>query len=250
MADYQYVDFWHFFASYIVNHVIRTCMKTSFTNTLITRLALALIFLIAGLARAAAQTTAQSENATTPSLMMSFDGQVQSQTADLAWVMENETNSKYFVIERSGDVDGYDSIGVVTGLNNNNQTTYNYSDDHMLNGNNYYRLRQVDMDGVIRYSKVVSLYDMQQAAAPKMSVYPNPASATLNFAIASTSTQEIFVQIYSISGVLLQTSEQTLNAGNNLQSIAVNNLKSGNYFLKVSNREGSSQFVQPFVKVM
>jgi hypothetical protein len=225
-------------------------MKTTFTTSLITRLALALIFLIAGLARAAAQTSTQSENAATPSLMMSFDGQVQSQTADLAWVMEDETDSKYFVIERSGDVGGYDSIGVVTGLNNNNQTTYNYSDDHMLNGNNYYRLRQVDMDGVVRYSKVVSLYDMQQAAAPKMSVYPNPAAATLNFAITSTSTQEIFVQIYSISGVLLQTSEQTLNAGNNLQSIAVNNLKSGNYFLKVSNREGSSQFVQPFVKVM
>jgi hypothetical protein len=182
--------------------------------------------------------------------MMSFDGQVQNQAADLNWVMENETNCKLFVIERSGDAGGYDSIGVVTGVNNNNQTTYTFSDDHMLNGNNYYRLRQVDMDGVIRYSKVVSLYDMQQEAAPKMNVYPNPAVATLNFSINSTSTQQIFIQIYSISGVLLQTSEQTLNTGNNLQSIAVNNLKTGNYFLKVINREGSSQFVQSFVKVM
>lgn len=225
-------------------------MKTTFTKSLIARLALALVFLIAGFARAAAQTSTQSNNATTPALMMSFDGQVQSQTADLNWVMENETDCKYFVIERSGDTGGYDSIGVVTGLNNNNQTTYIYTDDHMLNGNNYYRLRQVDMEGVTRYSKVVSLYDMQQEAAPRMSVYPNPATATLNFSINSTSTQQIFVQIYSISGVLLQSSEQTLNAGNNLQSIAVNNLKSGNYFLKVSNREGNSQFVQPFVKVM
>jgi hypothetical protein len=225
-------------------------MKTTFTKSLIARLALALIFLIAGFARAAAQTSTQSNSATTPALMMSFDGQVQSQTADLNWVMENETDCKYFVIERSGDTGGYDSIGVVTGLNNNNQTTYIYADDHMLNGNNYYRLRQVDMEGVTRYSKVVSLYDMQQEAAPRMSVYPNPTTATLNFSINSTSTQQIFVQIYSISGVLLQSSEETLNAGNNLQSIAVNNLKSGNYFLKVSNREGNSQFVQPFVKVM
>jgi hypothetical protein len=225
-------------------------MKTTFTKSLIARLALALIFLIAGFARAAAQTSTQSNNATTPALMMSFDGQVQNQAADLNWVMENETNCSYFVIERSGDTGGYDSIGVVTGLNNNNQTTYIYSDNHMLNGNNYYRLRQVDMDGVLRYSKVVSLYDMQQEAAPRMNVYPNPAVATINFSINSTSTQQIFVQIYSISGVLLQTSEQTLNAGNNLQSIAVNNLKSGNYFLKVSSREGNSQFVQPFVKVM
>jgi hypothetical protein len=225
-------------------------MKTTFTKSLIARLALALIFLIAGFARAAAQTSTQSNNASTPALMMSFDGQVQSQTADLNWVMENETDCKYFVIERSGDTGGYDSIGVVTGLNNNNQTTYIYTDDHMLNGNNYYRLRQVDMEGVVRYSKVVSLYDVQQEAAPRMSVYPNPTAATLNFSINSTSTQQIFVQIYSISGVLLQSSEQTLSAGNNLQSIAVNNLKSGNYFLKVSNREGNSQFVQPFVKVM
>jgi hypothetical protein len=225
-------------------------MKTTFTKSLIARLALALIFLIAGFARAAAQTSTQSNNATTPALMMSFDGQVQNLAADLNWVMENETNCSYFVIERSGDTGGYDSIGVVTGLNNNNQTTYIYSDSHMLNGNNYYRLRQVDMDGVIRYSKVVSLYDMQQEAAPRMNVYPNPAVATLSFSINSTSTQQIFVQIYSISGVLLQTSEQTLNAGTNLQSIAVNNLKSGNYFLKVSSREGNSQFVQPFVKVM
>jgi hypothetical protein len=225
-------------------------MKLTNTKSRIARLALALIFLIAGFARAAAQTSTQSNNASTPALMMSFDGQVQSQTADLNWVMENETDCKYFVIERSGDTGGYDSIGVVTGLNNNNQTTYIYTDDHMLNGNNYYRLRQVDMEGVTRYSKVVSLYDMQQEAAPRMSVYPNPAAATLNFSINSTSTQQIFVQIYSISGVLLQSSEQTLNAGNNLQSIAVNNLKTGNYFLKVSNREGNSQFVQPFVKVM
>lgn len=225
-------------------------MKTTFTKSLITRLALALVFLIAGLARAAAQTTTQSNNAATPSLMMSFDGQVQNQAADLNWVMENETNCKYFVIERSGDTGGYDSIGVVTGLNNDNQTNYNFSDAHMLSGNNYYRLRQVDMQGVLRYSKVVSLYDMQQEAAPRMSVYPNPTAATLNFSINSTSTQQIFVQIYSISGVLLQTSEQTLTTGNNLQSIAVNNLKTGNYFLKVSNRDGNSQFVQPFVKVM
>lgn len=224
-------------------------MKTTFTKSLIARLALALIFLIAGFARAAAQTTTQANPATTPALMMSFGGQVQNQAAELNWVMENETNCNYFVIERSGDTGGYDSIGVVTGLNNNNQTSYIYSDNHMLSGNNYYRLRQVDMDGVLRYSKVVSLYDMQQAAAPTMNVYPNPTVGTLNFSINSASTQQIFVQIYSISGVLLQTSEQTLNAGSNLQSIAVNNLKSGNYFLKVSSREGNSQFVQSFVKV-
>ncbi len=223
-------------------------MKTTFTTTLIVRLALAAVLLFAGLTRAAAQTITSNE-VVTPALLLSFNGQVQNDAADLTWVMEDETNSKMFVIERSGETGGYDSIGVVVGLNYNNMTTYTFNDDHMLNGNNYYRLRQVDKDGVVRYSKIVTLYDMQQAATT-VSVYPNPAIATINYTISSASSQQVLVQVYSISGVALITNEQQLNTGSNMQTIAVSNLKAGNYFLKVSNREGNCQFVQPFVKIM
>jgi len=227
-------------------------MKSTFTTTsLIIRLSLAAAFLFAGLTRAAAQTTASSVSVT-PALIMSFDGQVVNNAADLTWVMENETNSKWFVIERSGDLGGYDSIGVVAGLNNNNMTTYTFTDNNMLNGDNYYRLRMVDRDGVVRYSKVVSLTNVQTQTTTnaQMAVYPNPAVATINYTITSTSTQQVLVQVYNLAGAVLFTSEQQLYAGNNLQTVAVSNLKAGNYFLKVTNRAGSSQYVQPFVKIM
>ena len=48
----------------------------------------------------------------------------------------------------------------------------------------------------------------------------------------------------------LMTAAQQLNTGNNVQTLAISNLKAGNYFLKVTNVEGSSQYVQPFVKIM
>jgi hypothetical protein len=35
-----------------------------------------------------------------------------------------------------------------------------------------------------------------------------------------------------------------------VQTIAVSSLKAGNYYLKITNVEGSSQYVQPFVKIM
>jgi hypothetical protein len=108
----------------------------------------------------------------------------------------------------------------------------------------------VDKDGVVRYSKVVTLYDMQQTETVKMSVYPNPATATISYTLSSASSTQVLVQVYSISGVLLLSNLQQLNAGDNLQTVAVSSLKTGNYFLKVSNREGSCQYVQPFVKVM
>jgi hypothetical protein len=230
-------------------------MKSTFTKTtLIIHLALAIAFLFAGLTRAAAQTTSNSTSTSnTPALIMSFNGQVTNNAANLTWVMENETNSKWFVIERSGDDGEYDSIGVVTGINNNNSTsTYTYSDNNMLNGNNYYRLRMVDMDNVVRYSKIVSLYDLQQTetASSKMTIFPNPAAATINYTVASSSNQQVIVQVYNLAGVVLLTAEQQLNAGNNVQTIAVSSLKAGNYFLKITNVEGSSQYVQPFVKIM
>jgi hypothetical protein len=72
------------------------------------------------------KTFAQEAEATTttPSLLMSFTGAVQANVADLTWVTENETNSKWFVIERSGTDGGFDSIAVVMGINNGNMTTY------------------------------------------------------------------------------------------------------------------------------
>jgi len=228
-------------------------MKSTTTTktTLILHLVLAVAFLFAGLTRAAAQTTTSINN--TPALIMSFDGQVTNNVAALTWVMENETNSKWFVIERAGSNGEYDSIGVVTGVNNNNLTTYTYDDDNMLNGVNYYRLRMVDVDNVVRYSKIVSLNNNVEeatAAAPRMNIYPNPAAATINYTVASTTSQQVIVQVYNITGVVLLSAEQQLNAGENVQTLAVSNLKAGNYFLKVTNVQGNTQYVQPFVKIM
>lgn len=219
-------------------------------TTTIIRFAFALATLFAGVNSAVAQTTS-NKNGVTPALLLSFDGQVNNSTAQLNWVMENETNCKWFVIERAGETGGYDSISVVDGINNNNMTTYNFADGHMLSGNNYYRLRQVDLDGVVRYSKVVTLSNNTDlSASTKMSVYPNPAAATLNYSVSSAAPQQVIVQVYNLAGVVCYTSQQQLYAGSNQQSIALSGLKNGNYFLKVTNREGSTQFVQPFVKMM
>jgi hypothetical protein len=219
-------------------------------TTTIIRFAFAAALLFAGFNSAVAQTTS-NKNGVTPALLLSFDGQVNNSTALLNWVMENQTNCKWFVIERAGAEGGYDSISVVDGINNNNMTTYNFSDGHMLSGNNYYRLRQVDLDGVVRYSKVVTLTNnTDDNTTPKMSVYPNPAAATLSYSVSSAAPQQVIVQVYNLAGVVCYTSQQQLYAGSNQQSISVSGLKNGNYFLKVTNREGSTQFVQPFVKMM
>ena len=199
-----------------------------------------------------AQSTALTSNTNaTPALLLNFSGEMQNNAIALTWTMEDETNCKWFVIERSTNGSDYDSIGVVIGLNQNNQTTYNFIDASPLNGNSMYRIRQVDRDGESKYSKVVGFTNnIITPAAARMNIYPNPAVAVVNFTVASAAPDQIFVQVYNLSGVALMTTEQAVSAGNNVQTLAIGSLKSGNYFLKVTNREGSLQYVQSFVKVM
>jgi Secretion system C-terminal sorting domain len=223
-------------------------MKTTIATALKISLTLSIAVSFTGLNKVSAQQNASSSN-NLPALLMSFSASSDNNTADLNWVMENETNCKWFVIERSGDAGGFDSLNVVAGLNNSHATTYNFSDANMLKGNNYYRLRQVDRDGVVKYSKVVSLYNSAFTTA-RMEVYPNPASAVVNYTVSSAAADQVTVQVYNLAGVVMMTRQQQLTAGSNQQSLAISNLKNGNYFLKIVNREGTCQFVQSFVKVM
>jgi hypothetical protein len=181
--------------------------------------------------------------------MMNFTGSVSGSTSQLSWTMENETNSSYFVIERSANGSTWDSIASVAGLNNAHESDYTWSDMDMLSGNNYYRLRQVTMDGISKYSKVISLDNTVTGNKSQMKVFPNPALATLNYTVKSTGNDMVTVQIYNFAGVQMTATQQQLTAGVNQQSIAIASLKAGDYILKITNSQGSFHYAQVFAKL-
>ena len=220
-------------------------MKTLNTATL-TRSFLAGLIMLAGLTNASAQEQARINNL--PALLMSFSAANNNNAGELSWTMENQTGCKWFVIERSASASGFDSIGVVIGTNNTHTTDYTFTDNHMLSGNNYYRLRQVDVDGVSKYSKIVSVYNSDVAVDKKIQLYPNPAVATLNYSLNSPAASHATVMVYTMTGVLVIAQQQQLATGINQQTLAISNLKSGNYFLKVVSQNGT-QYDQSFVKL-
>lgn len=223
------------------------CMKLMHAVPFKTFFAATAILLLSGLARVSAQTEASRSDGL-PALLMGFSGSVSDNNVVLSWTMENETNSKCFVIERSGNGNSFDSIGVVAGLNNTHETDYSYTDLHSLSGSSYYRIRLVNRDGGVKYSKVVTLIDGN--VSTKMQVFPNPAGAVVNYTLNSTVADQVTVEVFNMAGVLVMTRQQQLSAGTNQQSLAISTLKGGNYFLKVINREGNNQYIQPFVKLM
>ena len=207
-----------------------------------------LALLIASLTNANAQesSVSSSSNNSTPTLLLSFSATKDDNGGQLNWVMENQTSVKSFVIERSGNGSQFDSIGVVNGTNNTHTSAYAFTDIRLLSGSNYYRLRQVDMDGSLKYSKVVTL---SNASVTKVRVYPNPASAVVNYTLDMPEAGQAMVQVYNLAGMVVLTQQQTFNAGANQQTLAISTLKNGNYFIKISSSNGVN-YAQSFVKML
>ncbi|SFQ67511.1 T9SS type A sorting domain-containing protein [Hymenobacter arizonensis] len=117
-----------------------------------------------------------------PVELTAFAGRWANGAADLSWATATERNSSHFVVERStGREAEFRAVGRIEAAGNTSSAkTYKLRDTEagaqgvtML----YYRLRQVDVDGTQVYSSVISVaVGPQTAAAPRLEVYPNPAT--------------------------------------------------------------------------
>lgn len=98
----------------------------------------------------------------------------------LNWETLSEYNADYFDIERSVDAIDFVWIGKTRANGNSNaKTTYQFTDSKVLAGNNYYRLKQVDKNGVFRYTPA-RLVRFGNLIAGAVKLFPNPATAIVN----------------------------------------------------------------------
>jgi hypothetical protein len=101
----------------------------------------------------------------------------------LQWQTASENNNDRFEIQRSANALDFLTIGTVMG--NGNSTVlqnYSFADNVVLNGKNYYRLKQVDRDGHFHYSAIVVIEN--RIAGNEISIVPNPARG--NFTLRTT----------------------------------------------------------------
>jgi Secretion system C-terminal sorting domain/PQQ enzyme repeat len=170
-----------------------------------------------------------------------------NQYSQLNWVTSAETDFNYFNIEHSTSNTDFISIGTIEG-NGNLQVdqNYNFIDNNPADGANFYRLKMVDKDGKVAYSKVVKVTFNLSI----MSLYPNPAKdkVFLKTNLYFTGGEQIRVELINPIGQhLLSESFNT----NGLDQITVNfpsGIKSGVYYLKTTNSKGQKQNWKILVK--
>jgi SdrD B-like domain len=91
---------------------------------------------------------------TLPIDLINFNGSQIEGQINLTWKVANEKDFSHFELERSEDAKEFGSIATITG---EGKSTYNYSDLQPTEGDNYYRLRMVDLSGKFSVSKKVNI---------------------------------------------------------------------------------------------
>lgn len=165
-------------------------------------------------------------NVVLPVELAAFSGQLSEAGIDLFWLTLSELNNRGFEIQKSVDGLEFESIGFVEGEGTTvERVEYSFLDRNPSVGANYYRLKQMDYDGIFEYSGVILVnYENQKS----ITFYPNPVND--NLIINGDITGNVSVRIMNLNGQFV--SEYDLNVDNNFR-VDVSGLNSGSYYLLI-----------------
>lgn len=178
-----------------------------------------------------------------PITLLSFTGEQQGKTNLLKWVTSQEINTSHFELERSNNANSYSLIkSVLAAVTSSTAKNYFSVDEHPFAGNNFYRLKMVDLDGKFKYSNIVLLRVISNDVL--LFVFPNPTADKLNIKISSsTNIAQIQLNVFDNAGKLIAQQSVT---NNNAVTLDVSKYASGVYLLKIlySGKEETIRFVK------
>lgn len=169
-----------------------------------------------------------------PVELINFNATPKGKNVEINWTTASETNNDYFSVERSKDGIEFSNIDIVPGAGNSNKIlNYKSIDNSPLSEYSYYRLKQVDFDGLFAYSKIVPVYFGETATFG----YSNfvVGNENIKFYVSNESIGPFKVQIIDMTGTVIYHNEYTETGENISVEIPTSNFGAGIYCLVLSN---------------
>lgn len=154
----------------------------------------------------------------------------------------NERNVKQYDIERSADgIQFYNIARIDAG--NNAINNYNWTDANPLAGNNFYRVKSMDIDGKSQYSDVMKGYSARGSVG--LNVYPNPVKNNqLNLQMIYQQKGIYEVRLLNSFGQSFFNKTINHKGGSNVEKLMPSqNIPKGIYRLEVIQPDGNRQVI-------
>ncbi len=157
------------------------------------------------------------------------------------WNTYTEISVDHFEIERSADGKQFSSIGRSSANNTSSRSDYSFFDAMPSSGSNFYRIKEVDIDGKLAYSTIIRV-DLNINRSD-INVFPNPVKGGyVSFQSPDLAKGNYNVKVLNSSGQQVYNQRFTHNGGSASQSLQLPSaIKAGVYYLQVQNETISLQ---------
>ncbi len=183
-----------------------------------------------------------------PVELISFNGTCKEGMVNLLWQTASEFNSSHFDVEKSTDGETWRVLATIPSAGTSNELlTYQTVDNNGTSGSNYYRLRQVDIDGKEKLYDPINVSCVETTAGYFTS-YPNPSGNEFQVVV---NNKEILgactLNIVDVNGKVID--QRTIEMKDGINMFVINQeLNPGIYFLNISNGSKTTQVIKHAVK--
>ncbi|HVM86712.1 MAG TPA: T9SS type A sorting domain-containing protein [Puia sp.] len=172
-----------------------------------------------------------------------FSGILMANGSVLNWQMNNVNDVDNYEIESSTDRLLYNTVAVIK---NNNELNLSFTDNRVIDGTVYYRLRIIKKDGTSYYSQMVALTRNINGSVQFVSLRPNPVNDNLTVVLYAKNALKADVLIYNSYGQHIMSLSNSCSVGYNKISLGVSGLAQGIYYVKTIGTDFS--VIRSFVK--
>jgi hypothetical protein len=178
-----------------------------------------------------------------PVELVSFTAAAVVNNVMLKWITATEINNMGFNIERRSEYySTYETIGFVGGAGSTTEIrNYSYTDNNLVSGKYYYRLKQIDFDGTFEFSNEVEIDVIAPEVYSLEQNYPNPFNPSTNISFSIAEAGQVKLSVFNLLGQEVAAPiNEFREAGAHTILFDASLLTSGVYFYKLE----SGQFSQ------
>ncbi|MFL5740523.1 MAG: GEVED domain-containing protein [Flavisolibacter sp.] len=161
--------------------------------------------------------------------LLSFSAQKNNaKHVDLQWHTSSEQGGTKYELQRSTDMIHWTDLHETVGMGGSGN--YSYTDASPLNGTSYYRLKTMNADGSVSFSKIENIM-LESIFSYTLS--PNPTPGEVKLTITSDEKKTAYVKMSDIMGRVVYQQTLTIEPGTKTLILPVTNLTNGMYSIQL-----------------
>lgn len=181
-----------------------------------------------------------------PVSITSFFANAGSSKAQLFWTLAQNENGSQIVVEKSTDGKAFTAAAVVLTTTKAGSQDYQFTDVD-FSGTAYYRLKTVNNNAGIAYSRTIFLQEGNVVKASNLAILQNPVLSTIKFDYTAAVSGTSAVTIYNMAGVRIFTMQVMMNKGRNTMAMDLDSrVTPGSYIMEVAS--GTDRSVAKLIK--